>query len=302
MSIRSASAHPARASRIAAVVAAAAVAVLAACGGDDASPSASSPAVAEPSTSTTVARPTAPVDELVRVDGGRLHVRCSGAGDTTVVLIAGFEDGGDNWGAVTAPVSEDARVCSYARFGTGASDPPPTPQTFATEADDLRTLLRTIGEPGPYLLVGHSYGGAEAVTFASSFPDDVSGLVLVDASPVTWLPAMCAVPDDGSETARIFRSSCDMQSDPAGNAERLDGPAAFARLADITSLGRLPMVVTTAADHGFPASLADVWAAGQQHWASLSSAATLTVVDRTTHHIQVDRPDAVIDAIRQLLT
>ena len=62
----------------------------------------------DPSTATTVLRPTATVDELVGVDGGRLHVRCVGAGDTTVVLIAGFNDGGDNWGRIVPALSRRA--------------------------------------------------------------------------------------------------------------------------------------------------------------------------------------------------
>ena len=80
-------------------------------------------------------------------------------------------------------LSGQSRVCSYARFGTGASDPPTTPQTFATSARDLHTLLNEIGEPGPFVVVGHSYGGAQAVTFAATYPDEVEGLVLLDATP-----------------------------------------------------------------------------------------------------------------------
>ena len=80
-------------------------------------------AATDPSTVTTVLRPTATVDELVRVGGGRLHVRCVGAGDTTVVLIAGFNDGGDNWDRIEPALSRRARVCSYARFGTGDQRP-----------------------------------------------------------------------------------------------------------------------------------------------------------------------------------
>src|SRR4249920_3958767 len=73
---------------------------------------------------TTVERPTEVVDELVRIDHGRLHLRCVGAGPTTVLLVAGWGDGGDKWGAIEPAVAERARVCSYSRFGTGTSDPP----------------------------------------------------------------------------------------------------------------------------------------------------------------------------------
>ena len=51
------------------------------------------------------------------------------------------------------------------------------------------------------MVVGHSFGGAEAVTFASLFADEVTGLVLLDASPTSWPTEVCAVPDDGSDMA-----------------------------------------------------------------------------------------------------
>ena len=169
------------------------------------------------------------VDELVEVGGARLHVHCSGAGDTTVVLIAGLGDGGDNWGAIEPAVAQSARVCSYAHFGTGTSDPPPGPQTFSTRANDLQALLRAAGEHGPYLLVGHSFGGAEAVMFASMFPDDVTGVLLLDASPATWITTLCSVVDDGSDAAASYRELCASLSDPANNPEHLDGPSRLRR-------------------------------------------------------------------------
>jgi pimeloyl-ACP methyl ester carboxylesterase len=247
------------------------------------------------------------VDELVEVGGARLHIQCSGAGDATVVLIAGLGDDGASWGAIEPVVAQSARVCSYAHFGTGTSDPPPGPQTFSTRANDLHALLRAAGEPGPYLLVGHSFGGSEAVMFASMFPADVTGAVLLDASPVTWNAAICSVIDDGSEAAAGYQEFCASLSDPAGNAEQLDAPAAFAEVAEVDSLGDLPMIVATATEHpwGLASSendrLNEVWNAGQNHWVSLSSAAQLVPVDDTGHYIQVDRPDVVTEQIEALL-
>ena len=259
-------------------------------------------------TPTTMPRPTATVDELVSVGNGRLHVRCVGAGDTTVVLIAGFNDGGDNWGRITPALSGQARVCSYARFGTGTSDPPTTTQTFATSARDLHILLDEIGEPGPYVVVGHSYGGAQAVTFAASYPAEVHGLLLLDATPPTWTAAGCAVPDDGSEAAADFVSHCPDPAAPADNPEQLDVVAAFAEVAAIDTLGSTPLSVVTAAEHPFPGldageatRLQDVWNQGQEQWSSLSTGAQVITVQNTGHYIQLDRPDAVIAEIQKLL-
>ena len=134
---------------------------------------------------------------------------------------------------------------------TGTSDPPPATQNFHTQAIDLHSMLKSIGEPGPYVLVGHSYGGPEAVTFVSLFPADVTGLVLLDASPARWHEAICAVSDDGSHAARDFHDQCANESDPGANPERLGAPAAFTAVAAIDSLGALPMIVVTAANHPF---------------------------------------------------
>lgn len=248
------------------------------------------------------------MDDVVATPNGGMHLSCQGAGDTTAVLIAGFNDDGRNWSSVTPSLAASTRVCWYSRFGTGDSDQPSTPQTFASQASDLQALLRAAAEPGPYLIVGHSYGGAMAVTFASLFPESVDGLVLIDASPPGWDTATCAVPDDGTEAADDSHRSCQAVADPSRNPEHLDGPAAFAGVAAISSLGSLPVTVLTAREHPFPGlapaeatRLNEVWDAGQEHWASLSTGSHLIRVDQTGHYIQLDQPAAVIEQIRRLL-
>ncbi len=262
-----------------------------------------------PEPPTTIAsRPTGVVDEFVGVGGARMHVHCDGAGAVTIVLIAGFGGGEDNWGAITPDLSTRARVCTYARFGTGTSDPPPHPQTFMSESHDLHSLLTTIGEPGPYVVVGHSFGGAQAVAFASSYPGEVSGVVLIDTSPSNWNTAVCAVPDDGTAAAQVFVDICTAISSPAGNPEQLDGPAAFAEVSAITSLGTVPLTVITSASRVYDglneaeaARLYEVWDTGQQRWADLSQVSSLVAVDDTGHHIEVDQPGVVIAEISRLL-
>jgi pimeloyl-ACP methyl ester carboxylesterase len=283
---------------IAATLVALAVSVGAAgCGGS----SADGRADAAPApTTTTVERPTQPVDELVAIGAGRLHVRCSGRGDTTVLLLAGWDKGAETWTAVEPAIAERARVCAYDRFGTGTSDAPTATHTFATQVADLHELLETIGEPGPYVVVGHSFGGAEAVTFASTYPDDVAGLMLVDASPTGWPDVVCSVP--------AYAGGCALMHDPAKDGERLDVFPAFAALASITSLGDLPMTVMTAAhrspDGLTPAELTrlqSTWDEGMQRWAGLSTASNVVTVEDTGHEIQTDQPAIVIDEVTKLL-
>jgi pimeloyl-ACP methyl ester carboxylesterase len=270
--------------------------------GSAASSSSGDPTPAPPGSGSTaaVARPTALVDEIVAIDQGRMHLRCVGSGATTVLLIAGWGDGGEHWGAVEPSIGEHARVCSYARFGTGTSDPPPSTQTFDTQATDLHALLDAADEPGPYVVVGHSFGGAEAVTFASKYPDETTGLVLVDASPATWPATVCSV--------AAYAPLCAVMHDPTLDPERLDAVGAFQAVEAITSLGDLPMAVVTAAHRDDPslppaelARLDAAWAAGVEQWATLSPESTVVVVEDTGHHIEVDQPAVVIDQVLALL-
>ena len=256
------------------------------------------------------ARPTAEVDRTVEVDGARMHITCRGEGDVTVVLVAGFGNGGDAWAPITDDVASMARVCTYDRFGTGTSDPAPATQTFATQARSLQRLLRAAGEPGPYVVVGHSFGGVVAATYTSAHPDDVEGLLLLDASPADWNRTTCAVPDLGTSATDIWKTTCEMQSGPTHNPESLDGTAAFAGAAEIDGFGSVPLIVDQAADEGYrsqglPADVGDhlteVWDRGQRRWASMSTDVTLKRVPGTTHQIYVDQPAVVIDQIRTLV-
>lgn len=276
-----------------------------ACGG------AGDEAAATSTTSTTAAieRPTEPVDKSFDVDGVGFHLHCTGAGDTTVLLLAGWDAGGDeSWSTIQSGLSDEARVCTYDRPGTGQSDAPVADQTFESQAADLRTLLDAAGEPGPYVVVGHSFGGAEAVTFASQTPGDVTGLMLLDGTPTTWPEAVCGVPDDGTDAARSFQQLCDVMHDPSRDAERLDVIRAFERAAAITSLGDLPMTLITADTRTPPAGLAaaqldrlnELWAEGLASWAALSDASVVVTVSDTSHYIQLDHPDVVLREIEKL--
>jgi pimeloyl-ACP methyl ester carboxylesterase len=273
---------------------------------------AGSDASVDPTVPTTLAveRPTAPVDEVFEVDGVGFHLHCDGQGDTTVVLIAGWGGGGDeSWSAVQPALAERSRVCTYDRPGTGTNDAPASDQTFESQAADLRTLLETAGEPGPYVVVGHSFGGAEAVTFASQSEAEVTGLVLVDTSPTTWPAAVCAVPDDGTEAASSFRQLCEVMHDPSRDPERLDVIPAFEHAAGIASLGDLPMTVITADTRTAPGLAAgqlgllnEVWAEGVTSWAALSAGSRVVTVTNTGHHIQLEHPDVVLREVRALLS
>lgn len=155
------------------------------------------------------------VEGLVDVGDGRsIYAKCQGQGSPTVVLIAGKGNGAQDWQDVLTPgdrthdapgddvpwgigtlePSEDAvfgsvarftRVCTYDRpdirfEGTDVTTPRPQPHTVDLDVGDLHALLTALGEPAPYVLAAHSYGGLIATLFARTHRETVGGLVMID--------------------------------------------------------------------------------------------------------------------------
>jgi pimeloyl-ACP methyl ester carboxylesterase len=133
-----------------------------------------------------------------------MYMECQGKGSPTVVFVSGAGDRTETWSttrdpseqAVLPAIAETNRVCAYDRPGTilatgdgvedfepSRSDPVPQPTTLQDGVTDLHALLRASRERGPYVVVGHSLGGAIAKLYASEYPQDVSGLVLIDYLP-----------------------------------------------------------------------------------------------------------------------
>jgi pimeloyl-ACP methyl ester carboxylesterase len=122
-----------------------------------------------------------PPGQLVDVGGYRLHLHCVGQGSPTVVLDAGLGSFSLDWGAVQAQVGTSTRVCAYDRAGLGWSERGPSPRNPQQFASELHVLLTNAGVEGPYVLVAHSISGKTARLFASQHPNDVAGMVLIDA-------------------------------------------------------------------------------------------------------------------------
>jgi pimeloyl-ACP methyl ester carboxylesterase len=123
-----------------------------------------------------------PPGELVDVGGAKFHIHCTGQGSPTVVMDAGLGDSSVTWDLVQPEVSKFTRVCSYDRAGYGWSGAPTEPRTTVNIVSELEKLLVAAHVPGPYVLVGHSFGGFNVRMFASRHRDQVAGMVLVDSS------------------------------------------------------------------------------------------------------------------------
>jgi pimeloyl-ACP methyl ester carboxylesterase len=265
-------------------------------------------------------------------DGRRLYLECRGAGSPTVVLEAGFRTRADVWSddlvqpdaprtMVEPGVAAFARVCAYDRPGTATvvdgrllpsrSDPVPMPRTAAESVDDLHALLGTARVPGPYVLVGHSYGGMLMRLYASAYPDEVVGMVLVDAFSEGLEDRMS--PEEWIAYEEIFQP---VPEALAGYAEleftKLDQSAAQVRKATSrTPLRPMPLVVLSrgqamAMPPDLPGGLTGErleqdWTAEQDRLADLLPDARQVIARESEHYIQLQQPELVIEAIREVV-
>jgi pimeloyl-ACP methyl ester carboxylesterase len=128
-----------------------------------------------------------PPGRLIDIGGRRLHLLCAGkVSDHTVVIEAGSGNDVTLWQGIVGRVSRFTHVCAYDRAGLGWSDPVSGPRSFDDRARDLHSLLEHAGIAGPYILVGHSYGGYIVRRFAAAYPQSVAGIVLIDSPDEVW--------------------------------------------------------------------------------------------------------------------
>jgi pimeloyl-ACP methyl ester carboxylesterase len=271
---------------------------------------------------------------LIDVGGYRLHIQCVGAGSPTVVLDAGLSGSSLDWSLVQPSLGRTTRVCAYDRAGMGWSDPGPQPRTPRQIADELHTLLTNAGIAGPYVLVGHSLGGKNVRLFALQHPDEVAGMVLVDArgeyvdantSPAEeqgFQQALAAqallyrvarsaglvrligaslwggpaMPREMRTEVMLLRTS--QRAVDAQTAEGLERAADDALLQSAPSLGDQPLIVLAAEQN---MTAIPYWAEAQRRQAALSSDSRLIIAQGSGHAIHWEQPALVIDAVRQVI-
>jgi pimeloyl-ACP methyl ester carboxylesterase len=272
--------------------------------------------------------------QLVDVGGYRLHIQCVGTGSPTVVLDAGLGGSSLDWNLVQPELGRSTRVCAYDRAGMGWSDPGPQPRTPRQIADELYTLLTNAGIAEPYVLVGHSLGGKNVRLFTIAHPEEVAGMVLVDARSeyvdantsaaeeeafqqniaaqasqfrvgrslglVRLIGASLwggpAMPRATRTEGMLFQTS--QRGVDAQTAEGLERAADDALLQAAPALGDRPLFVVAA---GQNMTATPYWAEAQRRQAALSSNGRLIVVEGSGHAIHWEQPTLVIDAVRQVI-
>jgi pimeloyl-ACP methyl ester carboxylesterase len=247
--------------------------------------------------------------ESYDVGGYELHLDCTGSGGPTVVLQSGLGELSPSWARIVPAVAGTTRVCAYDRAGQGWSDDAPQPRDGLQAAADLHTLLDRAGEKGPYVLVGHSTGGSYAMTYASRYPEQVAGMVLLDASDPYQAMAGDSAADSGAPVelavlpslarlgiGQLFPASFwsglpepaggEVQafaSSPRGLQNMADEsavmPTLFGQAQALTTLGSTPLVVLTASES---VQTITGWSTAQDRMAALSTDTSHRVTD-TTH-------------------
>jgi pimeloyl-ACP methyl ester carboxylesterase len=272
------------------------------------------------------ARAYPPPGQMVDVGGYRLHINCLGMGSPTVVIESGLGDWSASWSnAVQPAAARTTRVCTYDRAGMGYSEPGPLPRTAARFAEELHTLLQRAEVPGPYILAGHSSGGLTVRVFAAAYPAEVVGVMLIDSvtpgagaqaeaptsrgwSSIATLPArvgllrLLAGPLDlkggtGPEIANAYVAhSVTPLSAQTGMDEFLGMSQGAAEAGAITNLGELPLIVLSRAPNR------DLeWDRKQTDLLRLSANSRQLFAQHSGHNIQLDEPEAAVNAIVQMV-
>jgi pimeloyl-ACP methyl ester carboxylesterase len=281
--------------------------------------------------------------EMVAVSGHGMRLYCAGKarGGPTVVMDSGIGGGLLDWRTVQPEVAKFARVCSYDRSGLGWSESGPKPRTSPRIVEELHALLENAGVGDPYVLVGHSFGGANVQLYAAEYPKEVAGMVLVDSaldmrvldkdladaaegatpSPLT-LKAMAPLgivrllsggsgeggPPEGFREERnaIYNSTRHIYAFADESATINESLAEATDAAP--SLGEKPLIVLSAGARQYPG-----FAKGQAKrfneqanefeagLTDLSENSKLVVAKDSAHYIQFDRPELVVDAIRRVV-
>jgi pimeloyl-ACP methyl ester carboxylesterase len=291
-------------------------------------------------------------DQLVDVGGYKMHINCTGQGSPTVILEAGSMEFSVNWAKVQPEVARFTRVCSYDRAGFGWSESSPQPRTANAMVKELHTLLVNANIQGPYVLVGHSIGGLLIRVYAHNYPDEVTGLVLVDSThdeqdirrsaalpqvaelqkrsfeqmagqfrlyaflSSTGLLAFAQqnIPDPGLPDGALAQYRATMVTNRFFETGIVEGNAQEEMLSEvralhITSFGNMPLIVLSAGRRELDPALSDavnqqsieIFKAMQSELAALSSVGKQIVAEQSGHNIQLDQPDLVIDAIREMM-
>jgi len=228
------------------------------------------------------------------VNGHRLFGLLSGKGETTVILDAGLGGTTEDWAKIQPEVANFSRVFSYNRAGLGQSEKTSIPRTCKDIISDLRSLLLSANLCPPYILVAHSWSGINARWFASQYPDEIAGMVLIDAVHENKYERFAKIlPEEKTDRMWAFAK------DPSKNDENIDRVASIEQVRSKQTVFDFPLIILTRATD--PDEMNKIETDLQAEFLKLSSNSRQYFSKQNDHFIQNAEPELVIDSIRQVV-
>jgi pimeloyl-ACP methyl ester carboxylesterase len=241
---------------------------------------------------------------VVVADGHKVYFNCEGKGSPTVVFLSGWGVDSSGWLEVLGGASRVTRSCEYDRYGIGLTSAygllPGRARDAHDQVRELEQLLRNADIAKPYVLVGHSWGGALARLYAGTH-DDVKAVVFVDASsPGQNAAIAAALPPKKPGEPPVLQELRQPVGVALESPEYLAWEKSLNEVGEVKSLGDLPVVVVTAATTfaGFEDVMFQVWMGLQKRLASLSSRSVHVLARTSGHFVQLEQPDLVLAAVR----
>lgn len=225
-----------------------------------------------------------------------------GSGSPAIVFLSGAGMDIDSWFKVLPEAATLGTVVAYDRLGVGRSDRPAVAQSGDVIVETLRRLLANVAPP-PYVLVAHSLGGLPAEIFARRHPDEVGGLVLVEAAS----PAEAANPPTPGSIARAVESIRGVLDRLRGRAQGLDEMDNVAetlrQIGAAPAFPDVPLVVVTGGKRMpmVPEAAFQAHLRAQADRAALSPQGRQVVAARSGHFPQLQEPEIVVAAIRDVV-
>jgi pimeloyl-ACP methyl ester carboxylesterase len=273
---------------------------------------------------------------MVNVGTHDIHLNCVGSGSPTVVFESDLDQYGSlSWLLVQESIGQVTRACSYDRAGILWSEPGPLPRDAETIARELSRVLNVAGEEGPYILVGHAFGGAYVRVFAGEHPDDVCGMVLLESSHPEMLTRFAEygvlpeIPDSSIRPLIMLLAHLGSPGRYKGNVynlppgvydpvqaflpqsslawfdEKVESLSSLAQAGQYEYLGDWPLIVLATSgpspslgDLGY--QLDDLWLELQRELLLLSENSEFRSYE-IGHYPQLQRPEVVIKAIQDVL-
>ncbi|MHC8441702.1 MAG: alpha/beta fold hydrolase [Candidatus Eutrophobiaceae bacterium] len=276
-----------------------------------------------------------PPGELHEVFGYSMHLDCQGEGTPVVILEAGMGGFSLEWIHVQSDLAKLTKVCSYDRAGYGWSFPSPYPRSIDRLAEELLELLKVAEVSSPYVFVGHSFGGFNALYMARAYSKLTAGLILVDASHPDQFESLPELPMEREKREMMdFLPNRRWMSIVSVDSVRRVFPERIANTV-ILLMGQPKALYThrreaqmfryngalLKQDWNFPPFLLRVISRGRREWGDdprgeyletawigmqrklgeLSPHGRLVVASGSGHMVPLERPDVVVREIKELV-